>query len=182
MEVYAANYYTKRNELDELDEANSGAYVMGLFASIDGIAIVVIKVFSDMRRWDLIAEYVSTNIDADISEVEIDKLTEQYNVQHFLGNDIASSLVNKNSNINNKGVVTSGWETITLRAEHMLFLVQANIKYFGVKEALIPGLEYDLKNFDLKDVRLNERHYPRISAIASVIAGAKPTYNRMLFS
>ncbi|MBW4450642.1 MAG: hypothetical protein KME38_28390 [Spirirestis rafaelensis WJT71-NPBG6] len=179
MEVYAGNYYTKSGELDE---ANSGTYVMGLFASIDGIAIVVIKVFSDMRRWDFVAEYVNSNINADISECEIIKFTELYDIQHFLGNDIASSLVNKNSIKNKQGIVTSGWETINLGAEHMLFLVQANIKHLGVTEVLIPGLEYDLRNFDLRDVRLNERHYPRISAIASVIAGAKPTYNRMLFS
>lgn len=179
MEVYAANYYTQSGELDE---ANSGAYVMGLFASIDGIAIVVIKVFSDMRRWDFVAEYVNSNIDADISEAEIAKFTEQYNIQHFLGNDIASSLVNKNSSTNKQGVVTSGWETISSGAEKMLFLVQSNIKYLGVAEALVPNLEYDLKNFDLRDVRLNERHYPRISAIATVISGAKPDYNRMLFS
>ena len=179
MEIYAANYYTKSGELDE---ANSGAYVMGLFASIDGIAVVVIKVFSDMRRWDFVAEYVSANIDADVSEKEIIKLTEIYNIQHFLGNDVGSSLVNKNSSTNKRGIITSGWETINSSAEKMLFLVQSNIKYLGVTEALIPGLEYDLKNFDLRDVRLNERHYPRISAIASVIAGAKPDYNRLLFS
>jgi len=178
MEVYAANYYTKSGELGD----SSGTCVMGLFASIEGIAVVVIKVFSDMRRWDFIAEYVSTDIDADISEAEIIKFTELYNIQHFLGNDIASSLVNKNSSTNKQGIVTNGWETINLGAEHMLFLVQANIKYLGVTEALIPGLEYDLKNFDLRDVRLNERHYPRISAIAAVIASAKPDYNRMLFS
>ena len=187
MDIHTTTKYLGRDKYGDpvIDYDNSGTHTIGIFANIEGIALIVVKVYAGLigdkwdveriNRWDIVDEFVTYEVsDINTCKLKLEEFIKKYDVKHFLGNTIGSSIIQEKSHTSRQGQIYEGWETVALENEHMLFIVQCNIKNIGMKPEFKDAWFHDLKTFDLKRVRDNEKTYPRVFALACIIEAANP--------
>ncbi len=159
-----------------VDKALSGKNVISIFANSKGIAILVVKVYPVEQYWYITDEYVTYDIsDIEICREKIKEFEKRYVIEHFLGNDMARTIVNKPTYTTKEGETYAGWESVTLEIEDMLFLVQVHLKNIGFGNFQETWTN-ELRSVNLEEIKNNKGTYPKIFALAYVINKAEPYY------
>lgn len=140
--------------------------VIGMYADLDGIAIVVVQVMHKYDYTHVVDDFIVHNIrDIESCKNVFQSFKEKYNIKYFLGNKLAHSITKEKTHFANDGSVYDGWETLEINIENLIFSVQSNIKYLKFKEQLISHWKRELDTFDIYLIRNEKKSYPLTFAL-----------------
>lgn len=165
---------------------DDGTPVLGIYADINKVCICAVNVFlmkdnivrhgkkCFYKKWEVLNEYVTENIDIDECLDKSRKFIYEYKVKQAFCNSIGIELCEIKDKFDNSNQQYEGCEIIELQPENMMFLVQGHIKRIAIKNEYKTNWEDEFYNFDIEALRDNSINYPRVFALANVIKGAQP--------
>ncbi|MEO1431235.1 MAG: hypothetical protein AAFS12_04700 [Cyanobacteria bacterium J06632_19] len=165
-EIYSKDIYTKEKYLDW---DKSGTKIMGLYADLQGIAIVICKAYPKKIRWDIVDSWYSKNINIDNAENRYFELLKKHSKGYP---NIRYIIANSNGRLISDDIVKCGCRQFELRDEKpetLAFAVQSNIHKLSISKSIKGVWENELENFDLDTT--TKISYPLTYALGLVLAG-----------
>lgn len=170
------NYLKDGDGNKQIDFKNSGAVIFGIFANVEGIAIIVSKCYEKRIRWDVLDDFFIPYLDIDEAIDKFKEFKMEYGGRNICcfgnedGNQIAQLSIAKDND-------SKGYEVVDLKPESFVFTVQSNLKKIKFAKEIQASWSEELRNFDLKAIRENEKTYPRVFALGSVLRACYPYVN-----
>lgn len=154
--------------------SNSQINVLGIYASINGIGVIVVQYTPAEKPITIIDEIIKNN-PGKIESVQrrIKDWVLTYKIKYFFGNEIAESVYEPKTHVKSNGEIYQGWERIEISAEHMMFLVQCNLTKLAFNPDLIEVWKKEIDNFELEKAKSGEVSYLRINSLACVLKGVE---------
>ncbi|MEO1431236.1 MAG: hypothetical protein AAFS12_04705 [Cyanobacteria bacterium J06632_19] len=155
-----------------IDWEKSGKHLMGLFYNLQGVAILHCKCYTNSKRWDVLDNWTSTNLNIDNIVDKYNKLCNksfdnQYD-KYIFGNEMSQLFCKEKLSLNNLGEPYSGFEVVKADLEYLFLAVQGSIHKIKFAENIKDSWMEELSNFDLK----NPEKYVRTLALGTVLIGA----------
>ncbi|MBD2777001.1 hypothetical protein [Iningainema tapete] len=151
--------------------------IIGCYADIEGFAAVVLKVFHDNSRYEIIDCFLRRRLELQSIAEDLIELANIHQIKYWLGNAIASSVYNGGTLKKNYEIpVEIQWETNEIKVEKLLFLTECYLNEDRLKISVDVDdvIDKELRYFDLQRYLENGRASHRLFAFFHAINGANP--------
>jgi hypothetical protein len=151
--------------------------IIGCYANIEGFAVVVVTVFQDNSRYEIIDCFFRRRLELKSIAEDLIKLSDIYQFKYWIGNKIAQTVylggtLKKNYDIS----VDIRWETNEIHVEKMLFLTECYLNEGRLKISADVDhvIDKELRYFDLRRHLEDGLGSHRLFAFFHAISAARP--------
>lgn len=151
--------------------------IIGCYADIEGFAAVVLKVFQDNSRYEIIDCFLRRRLELKSTAEDLIELSNIHQVKYWLGNTIAATVYHGGTLKKNYEIpVDIQWETNEIKVEKLLFLTESYLNEDRLKIAadVDDVIDKELRYFDLQRYLENSRASHRLFAFFHAITAANP--------
>ncbi|MDF5733394.1 MAG: hypothetical protein PUP92_36810 [Rhizonema sp. PD38] len=151
--------------------------IIGCYANIEAFAAVVVTVFKDNSRYEIIDCLLRRRLGLKLIADDLVELSNIHKVKHLSGNSIAETVYHGGTlDKNYEFSVDIQWETNEINVEKMLFLTECYLNEDRLKIAadLENAMEKELRYFDVRRYVADNRASHRLFAFFHAITAARP--------
>ncbi|MEI6443228.1 MAG: hypothetical protein WCO29_08895 [Nostocales cyanobacterium ELA583] len=152
--------------------------IIGCYGNIEGIAAVVVTVFPDNNKYEIIDSVFRRRLGLKPTADDLLGLADIHKVKYIMGNQLVENVYHGGTlEKNYEFPVEIQWETNEINVEKFLFLTEC---YFNENRLKLSAdvedvIEKELKSFDLQKYRDYGQASHRLFAFFHAIAAARPS-------
>ncbi|MDD1416455.1 hypothetical protein MEN41_18105 [Dolichospermum sp. ST_con] len=152
--------------------------IIGCYGNIEGIAAVVVTVFPDNSKYEIIDSIFRRRVGLKPIADDLLELADIHKVKYIIGNQLVENVYRGGTlEKNYEFPVEIQWETNEINVEKFLFLTEC---YFNESRLKLSAdvediIEKELKSFDLQKYRDYGQASHRLFAFFHAIAAARPS-------
>ncbi|MBR8832821.1 MAG: hypothetical protein DSM106950_01955 [Stigonema ocellatum SAG 48.90 = DSM 106950] len=151
--------------------------IIGCYANIEGLAAVVVTVFQDNSRYEIIDCLFRRRLGLKASADDLIGLANIHKVKYLMGNAIAETIYRGGTLEKNYDIpLDIQWEKSEINVEKMLFLTECYLNEDRLK--ITPDVEdvidRELRSFDMRQYLEDGRVSHRLFAFFHAITAARP--------
>jgi hypothetical protein len=151
--------------------------ILGCYADIEAFAAVVVKVFQDNSRYEIIDCLLRRRLGLKPIADDLIELSNIHKINYFIGNSIAETVYRGGTlKKNYEFPVDIQWETSQINVEKTLFLTECYLNEDKLKIApeVEDAMDKELRYFDLRRYLEDSRASHRLFAFFHAITAANP--------
>ncbi len=151
--------------------------IIGCYADIEGFAAVVVTVFKDNSKYEIIDCLFRRRLGLKAFADDLIGLANIHKVKYFMGNAIAETIYHGGTLEKNYEIsVDIQWETNKINLEKMLFLTECYLNEDRLKIAADAEsvIDRESRSFDVQRYQEDGRASHRLFAFFHAIAAARP--------
>ncbi|MBW4641453.1 MAG: hypothetical protein KME23_00220 [Goleter apudmare HA4340-LM2] len=151
--------------------------VIGCYADIEGIASVVVKVFKDNSKYEIIDSVFRRRLGLKSTADDLLGLADIHQVKYIIANPLADNVYRGGTlEKNYEFPIEIQWEFNEINVEKMLFLTECYLNEGRLKLSVDVEevIEKELRSFALQEYRDDSRASHRLFAFFHAISGARP--------
>lgn len=152
--------------------------IIGCYASIEGIAAVVVKVFQDNSQYEIVDSLVRRRLGLKPIVDDLLGLADIHQAKYIIGNSLVENIYRGGTLSKNYELpVDIQWETNEINVEKLLFLTESYLNEDRLKLSadVEDVIDKELRSFDLQQYREDGRASLRLFAFFHAIATAQPS-------
>ncbi len=151
--------------------------IIGCYADIEGFAAVVVTVFRDNNRYEIIDCFLRRRLELKSTAEDLIELSNVHKVKYFMGNPIAETVFRGGTlQRDYEFSVDLQWETNQINIEKILFLTECylNEDRLKISADIEDVINKELRYFELKRYQEDGRANHRLFAFFHAISAAVP--------
>ncbi len=152
--------------------------IIGCYGNIEGIAAVVVTVFSDNSKYEIIDSVFRRRLGLKPTTDDLLGLADIHKVKYIIGNQLVENVYHGGTLAKNyEFPVEIQWETNEINVEKLLFLTECylNEGRLNLATDVENVIEKELRSFDFQKYRDYGQASHRLFAFFHAIAAARPS-------